>query len=135
MCSIVALGRYPRIGHAREGSRRAISEGCDERTVASTQEGDELDALFARVRHSCGAGRSVRAMKAKERSSGEGAPTRAVDGAPWGKPVQDRHCPATVTPSGVAPAAKSDYPTRRVRRPSRERERTLYGALAAPDSP
>jgi hypothetical protein len=60
---------------------------------------------------------------------------RCVDGAIWGKPVQDRHCPATVTPLGVAPAAKSDHPTRRVRRPSRERERTLHGALAARKSP
>ncbi len=37
----------------------------------------KLDASFSRMRHSCRAGCSARAVKAKERSSG-GVPRRAV---------------------------------------------------------
>jgi hypothetical protein len=137
-CSIVALGKFsvepPR---PREGSNHVRRRRWPRAARAQAKRSGraKLDGLISRMRHSCRAGCSARAVKAKERSSGGCAPARCVDGAIWEKPVQDRHCPATVTPLGVAPAAKSDHPTRRVRRPSRERERTLHGALAAHGSP
>jgi hypothetical protein len=132
--SIVALGEFLQIHSARAGSNH-VSRGRNSRAGDALGKGQTgrvnlTNATLVPRRLLGPRGESQRAFKRW------GAPARCVDGAIWGKPVQDRHCPATVTPSGAAPAAKSDHPTRRVRRPSRERERTLlHDALAARDAP
>jgi hypothetical protein len=71
-CSIVALGQFPQIHHARmrEAIMPAGGAGHAQLAQARLSGRAKLDALFSRMRHSCGAGCSARAVKAKERSSG-----------------------------------------------------------------